>query len=404
MVLSKFERARLAKVLNYWDARRSAERVLPRGVFDYIDGGAEDEVTLRRNTAGFSDLSFRPRMGIWVEEPKLSTTLFGQNISFPILTAPCGGMKLVHPHADIGVAKAAASADTIHVASSASGFSLEEIAESSPDRHWYQLYRFMGRPGMENLVNRAKAAGFKAIVVTVDTQVGSKREKDWRNGFSFSMRVNVSNALKLGPQLAQRPFWVARYVRDGMPFQLANTAGMTRDGVPMLLSEMAHQESRSPTWEDIVWVRENFDGPIIIKGLLTAEDCRKALDLGCDGVVVSNHGGRQLEGAPATIKVLPEIAAAVGDQMEILLDGGVRRGGDVLKALALGAKAVLIGRPYVWGLALGGQEGVSHMLELLRSEMKRSMQLMGCTSIYDLDPGWLMHVSDGCGHGTRRRR
>jgi isopentenyl diphosphate isomerase/L-lactate dehydrogenase-like FMN-dependent dehydrogenase len=174
-----------------------------------------------------------------------------------------------------------------------------------------------------------------------------------------------------------------------MPFALANTAGMTRNGMPMVLTDMARRQSNSPTWEDIAWIRENFDGPVLVKGVLTAEDSYKALDLGCNGVVVSNHGGRQLEGAPATIDVLPEIVAAVGSQMEVLLDGGVRRGGDVVKALALGAKAVLIGRPYVWGLALGGQAGVSHVLEQLHAEVKRSMQLLGCTSIHDLDPGWL---------------
>ena len=393
MALSRFERTRLARVLNYQDARRFARRTLPRGVFDYVDGGAEDEVTLRRNTAGFRDLRFRPRMGVWVQEPRLSATLFGQPVSFPVLTAPCGGLRLIHPQADIGVARAAASAGTIHIASSASGFSLEEIAGSSPGRHWFQLYRYLGRPGMENLVNRAKAAGYQAIVVTIDTQVGAKRERDWRNGFSFSMRVNGANALKLSGQLAPRPFWLARYVLDGMPFQLANTAGMTRDGVPMALPEMTRQESLSPTWDDVAWVRQNFDGPVLVKGVLTGDDGRKALEHGCDGVVVSNHGGRQLDGAPAAIDVLPEIVAAVGDKLEILLDGGVRRGSDVLKALALGAKAVLIGRPYVWGLALGGQDGVSHMLEMLRAEMKRSMQLMGCSSTQDLDHTWLTSVS-----------
>lgn len=394
MALSNFQRTRLARVLNYQDARRWAKWTLPRGVFDYVDGGAEDEITLRRNTAGFQDLRFRPRMGVWVEQPKLSTTLFGQRISFPVLTAPCGGMRLIHPQADIGVARAAAAAGTIHVVSSASGFSLEEIAESSPDRHWFQLYRYMGRPGMENLVHRAKTAGYKAIVVTVDTQVGGKRERDWRNGFSYSMRVNAANALKLSSQLAPRPFWTARYILDGMPFQLANTTDMTPGGVPLALPEMGRTESNSPTWEDIAWVRGNFDGPVLVKGVLTADDGRKALDLGCDGVLISNHGGRQLEGAPATIDVLPEIVAAVGGKMEILLDGGVRRGSDVLKALALGAKAVLIGRPYVWGLALGGQDGVSHMLELLRAEMKRSLQLMGCASAPDLDRSWLMHAGN----------
>jgi isopentenyl diphosphate isomerase/L-lactate dehydrogenase-like FMN-dependent dehydrogenase len=392
MALSRFQRTRLARVLNYEDARRLAKWTLPRAVFDYVDGGSEDEVTMRRNTEGFRDLRFRPRMGVWVEEPQLSTTLFGQRISFPVLAAPCGGLRLIHPQADVAVARASASAGTIHIASSASSFPLEQIAESSPDRHWFQLYRFMGRPGMENLVNRAKAAGFKGIVATVDTQVGSKRERNFRNGFSYSMRVNAANALKLAPQLAPRPFWLARYVRDGMPFQLANTAGMTRDGVPMALPEMGHRESNSPTWEDVAWVRQNFDGPVLVKGVLTAEDAYRALELGCDGVVVSNHGGRQLDAAPAAIDVLPEVVTAVGDRMEVLVDGGVRRGGDVLKALALGAKAVLIGRPYVWGLALGGQDGVAHMLEMLRAEMKQSMQLMGCSSIHDLDRTWLTHV------------
>jgi L-lactate dehydrogenase (cytochrome) len=389
MALNRFQRSRLARVLNYSDARRFARWALPRAVFDYVDGGAEDEVTMRRNTEGFQDLRFRPRMGVWIDEPQLSTTLFGQRVSFPVLAAPCGGLRLIHPEADIGVARAAAAAGTVHVLSSASGFSLEQVAESSPDRHWFQLYRYMGRPGMENLVHRAKAAGFKAIVVTVDTQVGSKRERNWRNGFSYSMRVNAANAIKLAPQLAPRPLWLARYVRDGMPFQLANTAGMTHDGTPLALPEMARTESNSPTWEEIAWVRANFDGPVLVKGVLTAEDARKAQDFGCDGVVVSNHGGRQLEGAPATIDVLPEIVAAVGGKMEILLDSGVRRGGDVLKALALGANAVLVGRPYVWGLALGGQDGVAHMLEMLRAEMKRTMQLMGCSSVQDLDRSWL---------------
>jgi L-lactate dehydrogenase (cytochrome) len=397
-----FQRARLARVLNYQDARRLAKWALPRGVFEYVDGGTEDETTKRRNTAAFRELTFRPRMGIWVDEPEMSTTLFGQEISFPVLTAPCGGMKLVHPDGDVGVARAAASAGTIHIASSVSGFSLEEIAQGSPGQHWFQLYRFQGREGMENLVTRAKAAGYKAIVATLDTQVVSKREKDWRNGFTYSMRPNLANVLRLGPQLAPRPFWVARYVRDGMPFQVANTAGMARDGVPMLLSEMGRDSTSSPTWEDVAWLRDNFDGPVLVKGVLTPDDCRKALDLGCDGVVVSNHGGRQLEGAPATIQVLPEIVAAVGDRMEVLLDGGVRRGGDVLKALALGAKAVLIGRPYVWGLALGGQDGVSHMVELLRAEMKRSMQLLGCQSVRDLDRSWVGASGSSWDSGVRK--
>jgi L-lactate dehydrogenase (cytochrome) len=404
MAMSKFQRSRLARVLNYEDARRLARRTLPRAVFDYVDGGTEDEISLRRNTEAFRELRFRPRMGVWVEQPQVSTTLFGQSLSFPVLAAPCGGIRLVHPEADIGVARASAAAGTIHVASSVSGYSLEEIAASSPDRHWFQLYRFMGRPGMESLVHRAKAAGFKAIVATIDTQAGSKRERNLRNGFSHSMRVNAANALRLGPQLLPRPFWTARYILDGMPFQVANTAGLTRDGVPLALPQMAHHESNSPTWEDVAWVRQNFDGPVLVKGVLTAEDARIARGLGCDGVIVSNHGGRQLDGAPAGIDVLPEVVAAVGGKMEILVDGGVRRGSDVLKALALGAKAVLIGRPYVWGLALGGQDGVAHVLETLRAEMTRSMQLMGCPSIRDLDRTWLAYGGSAMPSGAEVTR
>jgi L-lactate dehydrogenase (cytochrome) len=390
--VSTYQRRRLTKVLNYQDARRAARRVLPRAVFDYVDGGSEDELTRRRNTAAFEEVNFRPRMGVWVEEPQLSTTLFGQTLSFPVLTAPCGGMRLVHPEADIGVARAAADAGTLHVASSVSGYSLEDIAEDSPVGHWFQLYRFRSRPGMENLVHRAKAAGYKAIVATVDTQTGSKRERDRRNGYGRSMRVNFSNAVNLGPQLATRPFWLARYIADGLPFSVANTAGMTRDGVALPLSAMGTGESNSPTWEEIAWIRENFDGPVIVKGVLTAEDCRRALDLGCNGVVVSNHGGRQLDSTQATIEVLPEIVEAVGDKMEVLLDSGVRRGKDVVKALALGAKAVLVGRYYVWGLAIGGQEGVSHVLGQLRAEVKNTLQLMGCPSVHDLDRSWIAHA------------
>lgn len=247
--LDWFQHARLERVLNYEDARRYARWSLPRGVFQYIDGGAEDEVTMRRNVEAFRELRFRPRMGVWVPEPELTTTLFGHTISMPILTAPCGGMKLVHPEADVGVARAAAAAGTIHVASSASMCTLEEIAEQSDGPNWFQLYRYHGRAGMEALVHRARDAGYTSIAVTVDTTVTGRREKDFRNGFTYSMRVDARNALRLGPQLAPRPLWVLRYVRDGMPFDLANTVAMSDDGNPMPISDMAlTEESDSPSW------------------------------------------------------------------------------------------------------------------------------------------------------------
>jgi L-lactate dehydrogenase (cytochrome) len=389
-VAERLRARRLAGVLDHADARLQARRVLPQGLFDYVDGGAEDEITLARNVSAFHAVELRPRMAVRNPAPNLSTTLFGTPLSLPVLTAPCGGMRLVHPEGDLGVARAAAAAGTVHVATSASGFTMEEIA-ADPGPKWFQLYRFHNRGAMEGLVHRAQRAGYAALVVTVDTTVGGNRERDHRNGFSYDMRVNVRNAIRMGPRLARRPFWLHRYWRDGMPFVLANTTDITRDGKPLLLSDMARTEgeSHSPSWEDIAWVRANWRGPLVIKGVLTGEDARRAVEVGADGVVVSNHGGRQLDGAPATIAVLPEVVDAVGPDVPVLLDSGVRRGVDVLKARALGARAVLIGRHAVWGLALGGAQGVQHMIEILRADMVRTMRLMGCRSVDELDGTWV---------------
>jgi isopentenyl diphosphate isomerase/L-lactate dehydrogenase-like FMN-dependent dehydrogenase len=388
MSLDRFQQMRLRRVLNYEDARRFAKWTLPRGVFGYVDGGAEDELTLRRNTSEFQRLRLRPRVGIWIERPELATTVLGTPVSLPVLTAPCGGLKLVHADADVGIARAAAGLGTIDIASSVSGHTLEEIAASTQAPKWFQLYKLGGRAGLERLVERATDAGYSAIVVTLDTQVPAKRETDWRNGFRTAMGVNIATAVRLAPQLAQRPFWLNRFIRDGLPFGVANTAAMASGAMP--LAELGKRESFGPTWEDVAWVVEHFDGPVLVKGVLTAEDCRHAAELGCRGVIVSNHGGRQLDGAPAPIEVLPEIVAAVGDRLEVLLDSGVRRGSDVVKAVALGARAVLVGRPYIWGLALAGQPGAEHMLGLIREEMTRTMQLLGCPSVDALDPSWVL--------------
>ncbi|MGY3567716.1 alpha-hydroxy acid oxidase [Sinomonas sp. RB5] len=386
---------RLAAILNYEDARQAARRRLPRAVFDYVDGGAEDEVTLKRNTQGFRDLAFEPRGAVWVSEPELSTRVLGLDLSMPVLTAPCGGMRLVHPEGDLGIAAAASGAGIAHVATSASGFSLEEIAQT-PGPQWFQAYRFSNQEAMKTLVRRAKAAGFEGLVATIDTSVSGNREKDFRNGFSYNMRINLANAARMAPQMSTRPGWVFRYVRDGMPFQLPNTADLTVDGKPMELTEMIRtgRDSHSPSWEDIAWMRANWDGPLVVKGILGVADALRAMESGADGIIVSNHGGRQLDGAPASIAVLPRIAEAVGSQMEVILDSGVRRGSDVLKAVALGAKAVLVGRLPAWGLATAGQAGVAHSLEILRAEMVRTMRLLGCSSVHQLDPSWLVEVGD----------
>lgn len=388
--VERVRRRRAARLLDHRDAQRAAARALPRGIREYVDGGSEGEVTLERNARAFRDVAFAPRMATWVDQPDLSTTVLGTRIDLPVLTAPCGGMRLVHPDGDIGLATGAARAGTIHIASSAAGYTLEEIAAVEGPQ-WFQLYRFSSQSTMEHLVDRAQAAGYSALVATVDTAVSGYRPRDYKNGFSYSMRVNARNAVKLAPQLLPKPAWLARYLLDGLPFEIPNTAEVTVDGKPMVLTEMTKggAGSHSPTWTDLDWLRANWRGPLVVKGIITPADARRAVDAGADAVIVSNHGGRQLDGSPATLTALPGIIDAVGEQAEVLLDSGIRRGSDVLKALSLGARAVLVGRLPAWGLAAAGTAGVERVLEILRTEMIRTMRLMGCRAVTDLDPTWL---------------
>jgi len=388
--IERVRRRRAARLLDHQDAQRAAARALPRGIREYVDGGSEGEVTLERNARAFRDVAFAPRMATWVDQPDLSTTVLGTRIDLPVLTAPCGGMRLVHPDGDIGLATGAARAGTIHIASSAAGYTLEEIAAVEGPQ-WFQLYRFSSQSTMEHLVDRAQAAGYSALVATVDTAVSGYRPRDYKNGFSYSMRVNARNAVKLAPQLLPKPAWLARYLLDGLPFEIPNTAEVTVDGKPMVLTEMTKggAGSHSPTWTDLDWLRANWRGPLVVKGIITPADARRAVDAGADAVIVSNHGGRQLDGSPATLTALPGIIDAVGEQAEVLLDSGIRRGSDVLKALSLGARAVLVGRLPAWGLAAAGTAGVERVLEILRTEMIRTMRLMGCRAVTDLDPTWL---------------
>ncbi|GAA2864317.1 alpha-hydroxy acid oxidase [Pseudonocardia halophobica] len=389
-VVETARRRRAARLLDAADAQRAAARALPRGIREYVDGGSEGEVTLRRNARAFEEAAFAPRTATWVDDPDLSTKVLGIPVDLPVLTAPCGGMRLVHPDGDLGLARGAAGAGTIHVASSAAGYTLEDIAAVDGPQ-WFQLYRFSSQATMENLVGRAQAAGYSALVATVDTAVAGFRSRDYKNGFSYSMRVNARNAVKLAPQLLPKPAWLTRYLLDGLPFEIPNTAEVTVDGKPMVLTEMTKggAGSHSPTWSDVEWLRANWHGPLVVKGIITPEDAQRAVAAGADGVIVSNHGGRQLDGSPATLTALPRVVDAVGDQAEVLMDSGIRRGSDVLKALSLGARAVLVGRLPAWGLAAAGTAGVERVLENLRTEMVRTMRLMGCRSVADLDPTWL---------------
>ncbi|TML12141.1 MAG: alpha-hydroxy-acid oxidizing protein [Actinobacteria bacterium] len=361
--------SRRPQFVNVDDARRLARRRLPRMIFDYVDGGARSELTKDANRAAFEEVTFRPRMAVHVGAPHTETMVMGAPVSMPLLVSPCGGLRAVHPDGDSGVARAAGRAGTVFTLSSASGMSIEEVRDTASGPLWFQLYFLGGRAGAEVLVDRAARANYRALVVTVDTPVVGVRERDVRNGMTQGPNVNARNIVHFAPHVAVRPRWLYNFVRDGMSIELANATALGPGGTPMRPEQAsAALISEPPTWADIEWIRRQH---------------------GADGVVVSNHGGRQLDGAPATLRALPEIVAAVGDQLEIFLDGGVRRGSDVVKALALGARAVMIGRPYVYALGARGERRVDEVLSLLREELHNAMGLMGCHSIRDLDASWV---------------
>jgi isopentenyl diphosphate isomerase/L-lactate dehydrogenase-like FMN-dependent dehydrogenase len=307
-----------------------------------------------------------------------------------LLLSPCGALRAVHPDGDAGVARAAARAGTVFTLSSASGMSIEVVREATSGPLWFQLYFLGGRAGAEVLVDRAQRAGYRALVVTVDTQVVGVRERDVRNGLTNGPQVDARSIVRFAPQVVRRPRWLVNFVRDGMTVELANASGLGPGGTAMRADQAAAAlTAEPPTWADLAWIRRQWSGPLIVKGLLTGEDARRAVDGGADGVVVSNHGGRQLDGAPATLRVLPEIVGAVGQHAEVFIDGGVRRGSDVVRALALGARAVMIGRPYAYALGARGERGVDALLAMLRDELRNAMGLMGCHSVHDLDRSWV---------------
>jgi isopentenyl diphosphate isomerase/L-lactate dehydrogenase-like FMN-dependent dehydrogenase len=289
-------------------------------------------------------------------------------------------VRLVHPDGGIGAAGAASSQGTISVLSTVAGAQLEEVAASTSAPMWFQLYA-ADRSVAGDLVERAATAGYKAIVVTVDTPVLGRREREIRNGVQPPLRINPAGAVRLGPQVLMKPGWAWRMARSGLRLESLGGGRRSLISTTSILSPFR--------WSDIEWIREQWSGPLLVKGLLTVDDAKRAVACGADAVIVSNHGGRQLEGAPATLRALPEVADAVGDTAEVLMDGGVRRGSDVIKAIALGARAVLIGRPYLYGLATGGQGGVEQVLRILRDEMSRTLSLMGCRDVADLDPSWI---------------
>lgn len=365
------------------DAREVARRRLPPVLFDYIDGGADDEVTMRANEAAFAARAFRPRAAAGRLDPELSTTVLGTALGLPVILAPCGLVRLFHPDGPAGAARAAAARGTVAAVSTVAGTPLEQVVAEAKVPLWFQLYAAGGRPQADELCRTASDAGVEVLVVTVDTPALGNRERDVRHGVTPPLRVDAHNAVQLGAQVLQRPRWAARLAATGIRLSRRG-AGPPGTG-PSLL-----QGAASPfSWDDVAYLRRSWPGRLVVKGLLTGDDARRAVDAGADAVIVSNHGGRQLDGAPATLAVLPEVVAAVGDRTEVLVDGGVRRGGHVVLALALGARAVLVGRPYLYGLAAAGERGVERILDVLAAEMRRTLLLLGCPSVAELGPGWV---------------
>lgn len=369
------------------DLRRLARRRLPRMVFDYIDGGAEDERTLRANEAAFAELTWRPRSAVVHPQVDLRTTVLGHELSLPVVLAPVGSSRMFWPRGESEAAAAAGAAGTVYTLSTLSGTRLEEVREASAGPCWYQLYLCGGRDVGLAAVARAKAHGYSALVVTIDTPVAGMRERDVRNGASQLIARRFPDVVPFLPQVLAKPGWLIDFWRDGGLMSFPNI--VLPEG-PMRYGDIAAQlAAAAVSWSDLAWIREAWGGPIVVKGVHTADDARKAVDAGADAVVVSNHGGRQLDGVAATLRVLPEVLEAVGRQVEVLVDGGVRRGADVAKAVALGAKAVLVGRAYAYGLGAAGREGVAKALEILRTELERTLKLLGCPAVAELDRSYL---------------
>src|SRR5216684_8391672 len=368
------------RVINVEDLRRLAQRRVPKVVFDYLDGGAEGEVTLRENCRAFEAVTFRPRQAVAVGQTDLHTKVLRNEISFPAMLAPVGYSRLMHPEGEIAAARAAGKVGTGYILSTISGHKLENVKAASQGPVWYQLYLLGGREAAEGSIDRARRAGFSALVITVDTPVAGMRERDPRNGMKELLGTSLLAKIPYVPNFLAHPGWLASFFRDGGTPKLENVV-IPGKGPMELLDVGAALASATVTWEDMRWIRELWSGPIIVKGLLTGDDARRAADEGAAAVVVSNHGGRQLDSVFPTLRALPEVVAAVSGQIEVLMDGGVRRGADIVKALCLGARAVLVGRAYAYGLAAAGPAGVARALEILRSDVERTIRLLGCPSI-----------------------
>lgn len=377
----------LAEALTFDDLRRLAKSRLPKPIFDYVDGGGEYELTMNWNRSAFDRIAFRPRTVAAIDGRVQATSFFDRTVSAPFGICPMGGLGTLWPKADIINARIAARAGVPFVLASGAGNSIEEIARAVPDgRRWFQLYVFQDEALNRRLLDRASAAGFEALVVTTDTQINPKRIRDIRNGFNLPMRLTPRNAL----EFAVRPGWLWNIGRDPRSALMGNLvpelgdAPTARKGFDFFRAN----RSRSVGWEDLKRLRDHWRGPMVVKGIVTGVEARRAIELGADAVVVSNHGGRNLDGTLPTIEALPEVVAAVAGRIPVFIDSGIRRGSDIVKALALGARAAFVGRPIAFALAGAGEAGVEHVMAMLHDEVDRVLGLLGCARLDQLDPSY----------------
>ena len=369
-------------IVNIADLRALARKRLPNAAFDYLDGAAEGEVTARDNIAAFSEVIFKPRQAV-MTNPDLATRVLGVDLAVPFILSPIGYSRMLHPRGELAGAGGAKRAGTGYILSTISGHPLEKVREQN-DKVFFQVYLMGGREATKRAFARAKALGYKGLFVTIDTAVAGMRERDYRNGMGPLMAKSLLPKLPYLPEILSHPRWLARFLLDGgmpgLPKVVTDTGPLAATDVGRAL-ENAHV-----CWDDLKWIRQAWDGPIVIKGVMSADDAQRAVDEGADGIVVSNHAGRQLDGVAGSLRVLPGIVERVKGKTTIIFDGGIRRGGDIAKALCLGADAVLVGRAYAYGMAAAGDAGVDRALEILRADLVRTMKLLGANTVGELTP------------------
>jgi L-lactate dehydrogenase (cytochrome) len=385
--LEKIDRAfvnwQLKRCHNITDLRRAARIRMPSPMFHYMDGGAEDEVNLRRSCSAFDDYELLPRNLNDISEIDPSTTILGQPVDIPVFCSPTGMSRLFHHNGELAVSRAAARANTIYTLSTMGTYSIEDVAEVCDGPKWFQIYVFKDRTLVSEFIERCKAAEYHAMCLTIDLSLTGNRERDLRTGMTIPPKFSLAGWLNF----ALHPLWSLSYISNP-PFSLANVAhrvaGGSDEDVTTLVDYISGQFDRTVTWDDAAHMAQEWGGPFVVKGVLSVHDALKAVDIGATAIMVSTHGGRQLDHTPAPVDLLEEIVAAVGDKAEVICDGGIRRGTDVLKALALGASSVSLGRGYLFGLGAGGEAGVDRALAILKAEIVRDMALLGCRSIDEI--------------------